>query len=357
MSSNVSPSEASKKNSLLSIDFMRSICCILVITIHVTAAFWYVFEPGSLQFKTIIQINTLSKFAVPAFIFISGFVLFYVYSSRELRLIEFYKKRMFRVIIPYIIWSIIYILANYIAVGQPVNLKSLAYYFVLGKANYHLYYISLILQFYLVFPLLLKLYQRFSNPIIPVGLLTILNFTFISFVKINFSDRIFIFYLMFFILGFLLADFKKKEIKISLYFLTLITLIYSMVATYYSLDTYKALINADLISRYLYKHSWWYFSIISILFLYSFSSYAEKKFPVLVNNSIISSIGKHSFTIYLCHPLVMKALHFLPPYKNMLKTNPSILIILEFIIVLSFSWLLSWLLSQLNIRLKPVKNS
>ncbi len=355
MSSNVTPVNNSRKNSLLSIDFMRSICCILVVIIHVTAAFWYVFEQGSLQFKTIIFLNTLSKFAVPAFIFISGFVLYYVYSSRDLHLIDFYKKRMFKVIIPYIIWSTIYILVNYAAVGQPINLKSLTYYFFLGKANYHLYYISLILQFYILFPILLKIYQRFSNPIIPVGLFTLLNFTFISYVKINFSDRIFIYYLMFFILGFLLADFKKKEIKPSLYFLTLITLIYSMVATYYLLDTYKVLINADLISRYLYKHSWWYFSIVSILFLYSISSFSEKKLPALINNSFITSIGKHSFTIYLCHPLIMKILHFLTPYKNLLKTNPSILIILEFIIVLLFSWLLSYLLSELKVRLKASK--
>lgn len=53
---------------LVEIEWIRAICCILVIMIHVTAEFWTSFVYGSIQYKIIILLNTLSQFAVPGFI-------------------------------------------------------------------------------------------------------------------------------------------------------------------------------------------------------------------------------------------------------------------------------------------------
>lgn len=329
------------KNKLSEIDFMRAICCVLVVIIHVTAAFWYTFQVSSLPFKAVVVLNTFSKFAVPSFVLISGYVLYYVYNNKKIEPITFYKKRLLKVFLPYFIWSVLYIIVNYLAYERPVDFKSLIYYFSLGKANYHLYYICLILQFYILFPLLIKGFKLFQNPIIPSILFIGLNFYFIRYIKLPFSDRLFMYYIMFFILGFYLADLKIRDIKIRNIISLFITAIYIITVTYYVIETYKVMVKVPLLSKTLYRHSWWYFSLISILFLYVIANYFGVKIKYLIDNKIINSISKHSFTIYLSHPMFMKILHSLPIYKNMQTSAPQFLIVIEFFIIFMGSWLFS----------------
>lgn len=326
------------KNKLSEIDLMRAICCVLVVIIHVTAAFWYTFKPGTISFKAVVVLNTLSKFAVPSFVLISGFVLYYVYYNKKIEPLTFYKKRLSKVFVPYFIWSVLYIVVNYLAYERPIDIKSLIYYFSLGKANYHLYYICLILQFYILFPILIKVFKKFENSVIPMILFTAVNLYFIRYIKLPFSDRIFIYYIMFFILGFYFADLKVKGIQINNKIAILITAIYLIITTYYVLETYKVMVKVPLLSKALYRHSWWYFSLISIIFLYVLVNYFGVNFRYLIDNKIINSISKHSFTIYLSHPMFMKILHSLTVYKKMQTHLPQLLLIIEFSIIFIGSW-------------------
>lgn len=348
------------KNKLSEIDFMRAICCVLVVIIHVTAAFWYTFKTGSLPFKAIVVLNTLSKFAVPSFVLISGFVLYYVYSNKKIEPLNFYRKRLSKVFVPYFVWSVLYIVVNYLAYERPVDLKSLIYYFGLGKANYHLYYICLILQLYILFPILIKLFQKFKKPILPTLLFMTVNFYFIRYIKLPFSDRIFIYYIMFFTIGFYLADLKIKGIQIKNKIVLFITAIYLVITTYYVIDTYKVMVNVPLLSKPLYKHSWWYFSLISILFLYVLANYFGINFRQLIDNKMINSISKHSFTIYLSHPMFMKVLHSLTLYEQLHNSHPTLLFISEFFIIFMSSWVFSicleWVIRKFRIKKNEVRS-
>lgn len=55
-----------------------------------------------------------SKFAVPVFVFITGMVLFYNYDG-ALKYGTFLRKRFMDIIVPYIIWSLLYELGNQLA--------------------------------------------------------------------------------------------------------------------------------------------------------------------------------------------------------------------------------------------------
>lgn len=340
------------KNKLIEIDFMRAICCILVIIIHVTAAFWYTFKTSTIPYKVVINLNSLSKFAVPSFVFISGFVLYYVYQNKKIETLIFYKKRLSKVFVPYFIWSVLYITVNYLAFERPIDIKSLIYYFSLGKANYHLYYMCLILQFYLLFPLLIKAFQAFENHLVSTILFFVLNFSFIRYVKLPFSDRIFIYYIMFFILGFYLADLKNKDFKIKKIVTLLVTGIYLIVTSYYVLETYKVMVKVPLLSKVLYKHSWWYFSLVSIIFLYVLANYFSLNLRAIADHRLIQSISKHSFTIYLSHPMFMKVLHSLSVYKNLHTSAPTLLFLFEFFIIFLCSWIFSICLEWIILFIK-----
>jgi len=334
---------------------MRAICCLLVVIIHVTAAFWYTFTTGSPQFKAVIVLNTLSKFAVPSFVLISGYVLYYVNYNKKVEALPFYKKRISKVLVPYLIWSILYIFVNYLAYARPIDMKSLIYYFGLGKANYHLYYICLILQLYILFPLIFKIYQSIENKIFATAIFFIFNSFFIRFIKFEFSDRFFTYYIMFFVLGFFLADLKIRAISFHKIVPVIISIFYFLITSYYILDTYKVNAKVPLLSKELYRHSWWYFSLISILFLYTMAAVLNKYHFKIVSSRAVQSISKHSFTIYLSHPMFMKVLHSLSLFEKIKSQEPTLTFVLELICIFMGSWLFSILLDQFIARFKTSK--
>src|SRR3984957_4117799 len=96
------------------------------------------------------------------FFFISACMLTYAYA--DLRLVglrRFYRRRIVSVVIPYLCWNLIYFCyllprAHYASVGQALG--HLAWIVAIGY--YQLYFLLVIMQFYLVFPLVLTLLRR-----------------------------------------------------------------------------------------------------------------------------------------------------------------------------------------------------
>jgi peptidoglycan/LPS O-acetylase OafA/YrhL len=99
------------------------------------------------------------------FFFISACMLTYAYANLHLRdragLLRFYRRRMVSVLIPYLCWTLIYFLylmptAHYTSVSS-----ALAHLARMAETGYYqLYFLLVIMQFYLVFPLVLMLLRR-----------------------------------------------------------------------------------------------------------------------------------------------------------------------------------------------------
>ncbi|MGW8956039.1 acyltransferase [Paenibacillus sp. NPDC055715] len=103
-----------------------------------------------------------SKFAVPVFVFITGMVLFYNYDG-ALKYGTFLRKRFMDIVVPYIIWSLLYELGNQL-VQSGGNLHPLDFFQKLlnGKSSYHLWYIVMIIQCYVLFPVFRYAVRRLS---------------------------------------------------------------------------------------------------------------------------------------------------------------------------------------------------
>ena len=63
------------KNRLEEIDVFRALSCLAVIVIHTSAGPVSSLRPGSFPLMVIILINSAARFAVPGFVFLSGFSL------------------------------------------------------------------------------------------------------------------------------------------------------------------------------------------------------------------------------------------------------------------------------------------
>ena len=93
-----------KRSKDLSLTFIQIVCAIAVVTLHTNGCFWK-FSATERYWRTANVIECFFYFAVPIFFMITGITLLdYTdrYSTKE-----YFKKRISKVVLPYIAWSII----------------------------------------------------------------------------------------------------------------------------------------------------------------------------------------------------------------------------------------------------------
>lgn len=146
-----------KKTNVYAIDVLRTIAILAVVLIHTSSRTLEFFHYDLINFPLTLFLNQLSRFAVPLFFLISGFVLELNYDSNR-NYWEYLKKRFGKILIPYLFWSGVY----YFLVFK-VNPDSFFKVILTGSASYQLYFIPSLLIFYLLFPLLHKVIKQISN--------------------------------------------------------------------------------------------------------------------------------------------------------------------------------------------------
>ncbi|MDD5328330.1 MAG: acyltransferase [Phycisphaerae bacterium] len=150
-----------QKDRDLSFDAFRGAAIIAVIAIHASATgfSWRHSTAGEWNFFFLITYRQLLSFAVPAFIFISG----YWSSKEQIRSLRDYKtflmKRLSRVLVPYFLWS--FILLGYEAVKTyDVNVYGIVFKLLTGSACQGYFFILMIIQLYIMTPLLMYVNRK-----------------------------------------------------------------------------------------------------------------------------------------------------------------------------------------------------
>jgi peptidoglycan/LPS O-acetylase OafA/YrhL len=153
------------------IDAMRPVKQAAVISTH-TLIFFAPYGAG----LSVAGLIMLTRFSRDAFLFVSACML--TYSYRELskfKVGQYFKRRFIAVGIPYLAWTVIYYFytsANPIKTApyytfhdSGVFTNAGLHYFLhlLDSGYYHLYYLIVIMEFYVLFPLLLMLIRRLGR--------------------------------------------------------------------------------------------------------------------------------------------------------------------------------------------------
>jgi len=136
---------ATKRAHIYAIDLVR--CCVVlaVITNHVVSQ-----VPSSVFIGAIWTVTHLGR---EIFILLSAFVLTYVYAGRpHLNWPQFFRRRYLLVGVPYVVWTVIYTLADGQGVPTHHFLENVGIYLINGRARYHLYFLLVSMQLYLFFP-------------------------------------------------------------------------------------------------------------------------------------------------------------------------------------------------------------
>ncbi|MDO7908500.1 acyltransferase [Paenibacillus sp. JX-17] len=156
-----------KRERIPELDVYRAMAIMAVIMIHATSQ-TIVETQGSSLFHPFLLLNIFSKFAVQVFIFLSGFVLFYNYIDKPFgwkTAGAFYKKRLLYIIVPYVIFSALYyVMKLYFNDQLNTPFPELASRFWTklwqGNAHTHLYYLIIMIQLYVIFPLFLAIFKK-----------------------------------------------------------------------------------------------------------------------------------------------------------------------------------------------------
>lgn len=116
-------------------------------------------SPGALA----VLLDQFSRFTVPAFFLLSGYALTMQQKANPLPLWQYYRHRMPRIVAPFFLWSA---LTSYRHVGFFASLPwreapgaalgRFADFLFLKGFDYQYYFLIVIFQFYLVFPLIYK---------------------------------------------------------------------------------------------------------------------------------------------------------------------------------------------------------
>lgn len=160
------------------IDNLRGICMLGVIGIHI----------GSLalapkNFTLYLLLEILSRYSVPSFFFISGYGLACtdkgLLSCSRLNYIDFMKKRLRGAGLPYLSWSLFYMLYFWLILPPGFvswNPLHVAYVLFFGLGCYHLYFMVILLWFYASYPLWRQLLRIIIHKSIPFMLVLLFIF-------------------------------------------------------------------------------------------------------------------------------------------------------------------------------------
>ncbi len=144
---------------LHAVDVVRLATVVGVIAVHTTSLTMPSSDVGAGAVLTLLHVTR------EVFVFLSAFVLAFSYRDRPLVRRTFWRRRYLLVVVPYVAWTVIYLLADG-SLGSPVTLVvRLARDLVTGGARFHLYFLLVTFQLYAVFPWILAWVRRQRRPV------------------------------------------------------------------------------------------------------------------------------------------------------------------------------------------------
>lgn len=294
-----------KRNNMVQV--FRAIAIIAVVMIHTSpAGYWQVF------FKPFIN------FPVATFLFLSG----YLTRIDNENWSAFFKKRISRVIIPYIIWTLLYTLFTGNLHRLPANLLT-------AQTIAPFYYIFVYIQFVLLTPLMGKLgrsrYRWLGWLVTPLSMLVfqypMLAGTRLPYIAQLFWDDSCLGWFTFYYLGLLLGNriIDNHSSKSTLGLLLIASIALQMAEGYAWMK-----LGQPVACGTQMKLSTVLTNTVLMLIVHQClqSRSHERQRPILV------ALGDYSFGIFLCHIMVLKTLRLIPYYQAIPYPVTSLIVLL-----------------------------
>lgn len=295
---------AEGKLRLDELTIMRAIACLSVLMVHISAIPFDEMLGSEWTLTFFAYFNRAFKYTTPAFIFLSGLMQYYHNSEGVFNFKKFMKKRFGPIFWPYLTAVLLYETVFLLVGAKGFDLKGGLVRLLLGTSNYHLYFVVIIMQLYLLMPLILKAFEHFDDKLVLFGSLVV-NLWAREFLIMPYSDRIFINYLFFFVLGAYVVrhmDWFKEKLSKHLWALTVV---YVSMAAIYGRQFVGYTLKSQVYDAHLTSLTWFLFSTVAICFLYGLSVHILEIPYRGLFKKWVGTVNTASYWIYLIHPLVL----------------------------------------------------
>ncbi len=307
------------------IPLLRGLAILAVVCNHATgwgytAMFWWTNryrqvtslpdydQRGTLAYYTLLAIQQLSLFSVPAFLFISGF--FAAYVSRGNLQARIMRTRVLQLIWPYLFWSLAAFACDAL-LGQQHSPIEYLERLLIGKAVPAYFFVPLLIQFYLLAPWLTRLAQTRGTTLLigaaAINLATV-SLSYASLSGIRTVDALYKtgwlcpWYAFYFPLG-IVWGFRYSTLKATLerfkWSLAMLTAILGI----------ASMIESEAIYWHTHNYGWargglkFSSMLYALSFIAFFMSFEWKRTP---GHQLITQVGNHSYGIYLVHPKLLE---------------------------------------------------
>lgn len=289
------------------ISVLTVLLCLLVIFIHVSSAPIKELNKDAWQYAVVFFPWRLSAFVVPGFIFLSGLKLFL--NCAEMNYRKYYLSRIKRILIPYIIWNLIYYF-YFISRGFiSYSLSDLFVYLLRGNLVSPFYFVVIIAQFYALAPVWRMMVVRIN----PVFMLTIAAVTTLflgkylpEIVKLfnprdsfRYTDRVFTTYLIYWVWGCYAGVYYQKFKALIIRHRFVITAAFLIVMLTEAILSYISFSGIKHFSWLDYVH--YIYCISAVLFLFTLFTWLYQQRSL--RSRLIKAIDAASYDIYLMHCL------------------------------------------------------
>jgi len=320
-----------------SIDTLRTLASVLVILIHTSGNYVETGMANNIydsNFWIGNLVDSFTRISVPLFVLISG--RFLVGRADSFKV--FYQKRISRIFIPLMVWSLLYFLYNLIenyftkgSLNFMVHFKSL----VSGKPFFHMWYLYMLMGLYIVTPVINSCMAHVKRKsLLYVSVLLMLFGSFLDLYDTKLHNNPFfllwfINYLGYYLFGFLMKDMKKAPV------LFLIS-IYVVSSSVIALSTYYTASNFNSLYFYGFTTP---FVMIGALSIYKIIC------QIQLTKNALSNIAHLTLGIYIIHGGILDALNKILSSNDIHLLDHSMIgIPSKFVIVFSISLLLSYLI-------------
>ena len=147
------------------IDLMRAIAIAMVVAIHVASTYFYNSEMAAAatsNWKASTWVMGFLRPAVPLFLMISGTLLLQPSKSSE-SISHFFRKRVTRVLAPFIIWSAAFIGWRILFLNETISLGEAINAFFRDSVYVHFWFMYVLLALYVVTPLMRQFTKNTSQ--------------------------------------------------------------------------------------------------------------------------------------------------------------------------------------------------
>lgn len=167
-------------------DVLRCVAIVAVLAVHILGEWYMKYYYASKPLFGILHLcGALCGIAVPTFLMLTGaFMLSKDYTGSYW---EFFRKRVLSLLIPFLIFSLIYYVNNGLTTNNLMSALGFMTSFTTGEIKYHFWFMYTILLFYMLIPFLSKLVQNLKRCELRILILLLAGGSLISSVAVIFG--------------------------------------------------------------------------------------------------------------------------------------------------------------------------